>query len=308
MSARFPHLAQRLFNQPVAILPAKAEIVMAAVADRFGVTHLFSGGRPVGLSYDWDEGDRADNTPYQVLAGVAVIPVEGTLVQKLGSLRPYSGMTGYDGIRACFLDALADDGVDAIVLDVDSPGGEVAGCFDLVDLIYQSRGAKPVWAILNECAYSAAYALASAADRVIVPRTGGTGSIGVVCLHADLSQALSKAGIQVTIVRSAERKYEGNQYEPLGEDAAARLQAVVDESALLFCETVARNRDLKLARVQGTKAGTFQGAAGVDAGLAAPRMAPAAALPPRRAQHGGVAPPRPGAATPGATPWPTAPC
>jgi ClpP class serine protease len=74
------------------------------------------------------------------VAGVAVIPICGTLVQKLGSLRPYSGMTGYDGIRQAFLTALADPEVNGICLDIDSPGGEVAGCFDLVDEIYNARG------------------------------------------------------------------------------------------------------------------------------------------------------------------------
>ncbi|MCZ7176509.1 S49 family peptidase, partial [Salmonella enterica] len=79
---------------------------------------------------------QARDTGYDVVEGVAVIPIQGTLVQKLGTLRPYSDMTGYDGIRACFLQALNDSDVKAICLDIDSPGGEVAGCFDLADVIY----------------------------------------------------------------------------------------------------------------------------------------------------------------------------
>jgi ClpP class serine protease len=77
---------------------------------------------------------------YDNVLGVAVIPICGTLVQKLGSLRPYSGMTGYDGIRQAFLTAMEDPDISGICLDIDSPGGEVAGCFDLVDVIYGSRG------------------------------------------------------------------------------------------------------------------------------------------------------------------------
>lgn len=272
-------LAQRLFNVPLALHPGKAEVVMAALGERFGVSHLLSAGRPVALMpADLEDDDRSDYRPYDIVAGVAVIPVDGTLVQKLGSVRPWSGMTGYDGIRICFLDALADKDVKAIVLDVDSPGGEVAGCFDLVDTIYSARGAKPIHAILNENAYSAAYAIASAADRVVVPRTGGTGSIGVVCLHADLSQAMSKAGITVTLVRSDPEKFEGNQYEPLGKDTLARLQAEIDTSGDLFKATVARNRGVPVSKVQATKAGTFQGAAGIEAGLADDVMAPDAAF------------------------------
>ena len=116
------------------------------------------------------------------------------MVQKLGSLRPYSGMTGYDGIRQSFLTAISDPEVSGICLDIDSPGGEVAGCFDLVDEIYHARGSKPIHAILTENAYSAAYAIASAADRIHVPRTGGVGSVGVIVIHCDWSQRIKEDG------------------------------------------------------------------------------------------------------------------
>ena len=134
-----PFLAQRLFNTPLAITPAKAELVMAALADRFGITKLFrANGDAVALSeFGFSESD--DEVPdryYDVVAGVAVIPINGTLVQKSGYMRPTCGMTGYDGIRANLSMALEDDGVRAIMLDIDSGGGEVAGCFDLVDAIY----------------------------------------------------------------------------------------------------------------------------------------------------------------------------
>jgi len=168
MMDRFPHLAQRLFNQPIAIYPPKAEIVMAALADRFGIARLF---RPSGETVILDaaavftEASPARERYYEIVAGVAVIPIAGTLVQKSGEMRPYSGMTGYDGIRLNFLQALADPEVEAIVLDIDSPGGEVSGCFDLVDTIFTARGMKPIRAILNEVAYSGAYAIASAADK-----------------------------------------------------------------------------------------------------------------------------------------------
>src|SRR5258707_8549616 len=128
-------LASRLFNTPIAIAPQKEEIVMAALADRFGVTKLFrqsgdvvllaDGGAKAFLDGAAAEDDRADYRPYEVISGVAIIPIEGTLVQKLGSLHPWSGMTGYDGIRAMLSMAMNDEGVRAIVLDVDSPGGEV---------------------------------------------------------------------------------------------------------------------------------------------------------------------------------------
>jgi signal peptide peptidase SppA len=270
-----PFLAQRLFNTPLAVTPAKAEMVIAALADRLGIAKLFRPtGEAVAMSA-FDEGGDSDNDrAYDVVMGVAVIPISGTLVNKSGYLRPTCGMTGYDGIRACLSMALEDKSVKAIMLDIDSGGGEVSGCFDLVDAIYNSRGIKPIWAVLSESAYSAAYAIASAADKITVPRTGGTGSVGVICAHVDFSQALSKEGITVTMIHYGDRKADGSEYAPLSSEALKRFKADVDEMGELFVATVARNRGLSITKVRGTQATTFLGASGVDIGFADAVMAP----------------------------------
>lgn len=271
-----PFLAQRLFNTPLAITPAKAEMVMAALADRFGITKLFrASGDMLAMSELVDaEEEEPDYRHYDVVHGVAVIPISGTLVHKSGYMRPTCGMTGYDGIRANLSMALEDQSVRAIMLDIDSGGGEVSGCFDLVDAIYGARGQKPIWAVLSESAYSAAYAIASAADKVVVPRTGGTGSVGVICAHVDFSKALAKDGIAVTMIHYGARKADGNEFNPLSEEALARYQADVDKMGELFVATVARNRKLSVAKVRGTEATTFLGAEGVEIGFADAVMAP----------------------------------
>jgi signal peptide peptidase SppA len=187
-------------------------------------------------------------------------------------------MTGYDGLRQNFLTALTDSDVKAIMLDVDSPGGEVSGCFDLVDTIYNARGKKPIWAILNESAYSAAYAIASAADRIIVPRTGGTGSIGVICAHVDFSKALTSAGVKVTFITYGDRKADGHSEIPLSPEALEGFQSDIDTMGALFVNTVARNRNIAADRVRGTQAATYLGADGVTQGLADAVMAPDAAF------------------------------
>lgn len=280
MSPNYPHLAQRLFNVPLAITPGKIEVIMAVLADRMGLAKLIRpSGEVVMLSdFDIEDDGASDSKGYDVVAGVGVISVSGTLVQKNGTLRPYSGMTGYDGIRANLSMALDDDAVKAIVLDVDSPGGEVAGCFDLVDSIYGARGRKPMWSILTENAYSAAYAIASATDRIIVPRTGGTGSVGVICAHVDFSQMLSEAGIAVTLITYGERKADGNPYGPLPKEVLARFQSDVDAMGDLFVETVARNRGMKASQVKATQAATYMGASGVQVGFADACMAPSEAF------------------------------
>jgi signal peptide peptidase SppA len=279
----FPHLASKLFNTPIAIYPKKAEVVIAALSERLGITQMVRlNGTSVSLDADaaYGEAEPGSNPRggYEVVGEVAIIPICGTLVQKLGSLRPYSGMTGYDGIRQNFLMAMTDPDVKAICLDIDSPGGEVAGCFDLVDTIYNARGDKPIWSILNENAFSAAYALASAADKIVLPRTGGTGSIGVIWMHVDWSKALKGAGMEVTFVTYGDRKADGHPEIPLSKEALAAFQADIDTMGELFVSTVARNRNISVQKVRDTQAATFLGADGVSQGLADAVLAPDAAF------------------------------
>jgi signal peptide peptidase SppA len=290
MHGQFAFLSQRMFNTPLAIKREKAEVVMASLAERLGISQIgrLDGStiRPMAFGA-WDEeyvedtrAGRVVDPGYDVIpdTGVAVICVSGTLVQKLGTLRPYSGMTGYDGLRQSILAAHADTEVKAIVLLVDSPGGEVAGCFDLVDTIYGLRGDKPMWSILSESAYSAAYAIASATDRIIVPRTGGVGSIGVITMHVDWSKAISNAGIAVTFITYGDRKADFHPEIPLSKEALEAAQADIDTMGDLFVNTVARNRNLAPEAVRETQAACYMGENGVNRGLADAVMAPDAAL------------------------------
>jgi signal peptide peptidase SppA len=176
------------------------------------------------------------------------------------------------------LTALYDPAVKAIALDLDSPGGEVAGCFDLADEIFRARGEKPIWGILNEVAYSAAYAIASACDRITVPRTGGTGSIGVVCAHVDWSKALAGSGVSVTFIQYGARKTDGAAEKPLSDEARDRFQADIDVLGEMFVDLVARNRNIAAGKIRAMEAATFLGQAGVSLGLADAVMAPDAAF------------------------------
>jgi ClpP class serine protease len=290
--SRLAHLAQRLFNVPLALHPRKAEVVIGALMERLGVASMVrleaDGVVLVPMAFD-DDDDFArparssrsqPDQGYDLLGDVALIPVAGTLVHKNGTVRPYSGMTGYDGLRQALALALDDPAVAKVALEIDSPGGDVAGLFDLVDAIYGARGDKPIWAILDEVAYSAAYALASAADRIVVPRTGGTGSIGVIAMHVDMSTMLDKAGVKVTLITSdgADRKTDGHSEIPLSAEAFAAFKAQIDAMGELFYETVARNRGLKASAVKGLKAATFLGAESLEVGLADDVMAPGAAF------------------------------
>ena len=109
---------------------------------------------------------------------------------------------------------------------------------------------------------------------MIVPRTGGTGSVGVICAHVDFSKALTDNGINVTLITYGARKADGNEYLPLSKEALDRFQADVDTMGELFVDTVARNRGMAASKVRATQASTYLGANGVNIGFADAVMAP----------------------------------
>ncbi len=294
-AGRLSFTMQRLFNRPQLILPEKAEMIIAAVAERCGIASLriveqdMAGGYGVReisaaqlgeMSAFGLRGEAAGERyrGYDLVDGIAIIAVEGTLVAKLGTLRPYSGMTGYDGIYANLMAAMNDAEVRGIVLEIDSPGGEGAGLFDFVDDLYAARqasgGSKPIWAILTEQACSAALAIASSADRVIIPRTGYAGSIGAVVLHVDWSQRLKADGVTVTLIHAGKHKVDGNPYEALPDSVRVAVQRELDDLRELFITTVARNRGADAAKLRAQEAAVYRGADAVAQGLADEVMAP----------------------------------
>jgi signal peptide peptidase SppA len=182
---------------------------------------------------------------------------------KKNGIDPYCGMTGYDGIESKVRAALDDDDIKAIWFDMNSGGGEVSGCFGLCDFIYENRasnGGKLMVAMAADDAYSAAYAIASCADVVAVPPSGGVGSIGVLVVHVDESKALEMEGITATIIRSGKHKAEFNSIEPLKDDVRERVQAEIDDVRNQFVDLVARNRGLTTESVFKTEALTYMGA------------------------------------------------
>ena len=260
-------IAPRMLGTPSLIHPAYGDDIVSALTSPLGGDALADAHALDDDGYVFDRAAR-DDAGYKLIGPLAIIPVQGTLVQRAGWMDAMSGMTSYSTIRSMLDTALHDERVRAIAFDVDSGGGEVAGCFDLVDAIYEARGIKPMWAVLDECAFSAAYAIASAADTITIPRTGGAGSIGVITLHTDMSRAIDAAGLTVSIITHGSRKAEGTELQPLDPDARARIQADINTLGDLFIDTVARNRALPAAALREMQAGTFMGDQAVAAGLA----------------------------------------
>jgi signal peptide peptidase SppA len=199
-----------------------------------------------------------------------VIEISGVLVHRGGWIGQSSGQTSYEGTAAQIDAAARDPSVRAVALEIDSFGGEVAGVFDLADRIRALRAAKPVWAFVAEHAFSAGYALASQADRILLPRTGAVGSIGVVVMHADLSGQLDQDGVRVTLIHAGSHKVDGNPYAPLPDAVRDDVQREIDVLRFLFAETVAAGRGDRLSQkaALATEAQTYRGADAVAAGLA----------------------------------------
>jgi signal peptide peptidase SppA len=245
----------RLTSRPLAIAPRALETLLAA--SRVALVPQ-DGGTTRGRGYA------------VTAAGIAVVPVLGPLVARGDWLTELFGAAVYGEVGEAVEAALADPSVRGVLMKIDSPGGEVAGMFDLVDrleALRQSAG-KPLWAVASESATSAAYAIASAAERLYVTRTGEVGSIGVVAAHVDQSGADAKAGLAWTFIHAGARKLDGNPHEPLSDPARTAIQADVDALYGELVSLVARSRNLAPEAVRGTEAAIYRGRAGISAGLA----------------------------------------
>ena len=279
-------IAQRAFNTPLMVDPAKALAFLSGLGPRItGQEITFQGldveatdqtaaslpARASMFGNDLAQRHQRNGTqPFAVVDGIAVIEIAGTLVHRGAWIGQSSGLTSYEGIAAQLQAALADPGVRGIALDVDSFGGEVAGAFDLADRIRAARAQKPVHAFVAEHALSAGYVLASQADRIILPRTGAVGSIGVVALHTDMSGALDQKGIAVTLIHAGSHKIDANPYQPLPEAVHDQMQRELEVVRFLFAETVAAGRGDRLTQVAAlaTEAAVFRGTDAIAAGLA----------------------------------------
>ncbi|MGO9683901.1 MAG: S49 family peptidase [Beijerinckiaceae bacterium] len=223
-------------------------------------------GNPLGRAYE--EAGYGDEL-VERHGPLGIVRIEGSLINKGAWLGSRSGDTSYEGVQAQVMRAASDRSIKAIVYEIDSFGGEVAGLFETADLIAATAEKKKSVAVLTDFGFSAAYALAAAAGTIVMPETGGAGSIGAVTLHIDFSKQLTEDGIQVTVLSSGRHKADGNPFEPLGAEVAARIRADLDSTRDLFAETVGRYRGRRMNKQQAldTEALDFRGPEALAIGL-----------------------------------------
>ena len=249
-SASAMELASRIYNQPIAIDADSFKFFTWARADIEDIQQWMS----LAMERYADSSNAVQN-------GIATIPIRGSL---------FRGTFGgdYEAIGDALDAAVANSDVHSILLEVDSPGGEVRGMFDLANRIREARGTKPIIALADDQATSAAYALASSADEVIATPTATIGSIGVVAAHVDTSKAAEHAGVTITEVSSGSAKTALSANQPLSKLGRGILEKAVDYSAEQFFSLVSENRGIPVETIRAQQAGIFFGQEAVEAGLA----------------------------------------
>lgn len=245
-------------GQPWAILPEMLSTILSIAARETNPEAVAAKlGRPLENSYNTELRD-----------GVAILPVTGPVMRYANLFSKISGATSIDVLATDFNQAIANPDVKAIVLNIDSPGGTVAGVNEFADMIYAARGKKPIISYVSGMGASAAYWLASSADEIVIDATASVGSIGVVSVQNDDTERKAKAGIkEIQIVSSLSPR---KRPDLSTDEGRADVQAMVDSIAKVFFQTVARNRSVTTDTVLTDygQGGLLVGADAVNAGMA----------------------------------------
>ena len=257
----------RLFNSALMVAPQAVNEILSAKTT--GMKQPTSDTEKINVNNvqaftDIDTVVSQSDHGYLIAGDVAILEIAGGL-----TYRAYNWWTtSYLDIRDTFRAALSDERVQSILLLIDSPGGEVAGLFDLVDEIYNARETKPIIAVAAESAYSAAYAIASAASEIYLSDTASVGSVGVIAIHIDQTGFDNQIGVKYTTIFAGDHKNDFSPHEPLKPKCKEILQAHVDKLYDKFTAVVARNRNMSQEAVVATQAGFFMGKEAVNIGFA----------------------------------------
>ena len=256
--SKFSHLSSLVFNKPLMVTQDYAETIAVVLSDRLNLD-------VEGLQIKSDAKDQRVATTNK---GVAVIPIVGSMSHRSTGIEAMSGMTSYTTLQKQFEAAFNDPKVGSILMDIDSPGGSVAGAFDFRDYLMSKKGTKPVYALARDAMCSAAYLIGSTADKVYATQTARVGSIGVVAMHTDASGKMEKEGLKPTFISAGKFKTAGNPYEKLEGEKLKYLQDSVDESYDMFINAVADARGIDKKAIRDTEARVYGGKKAVEIGLA----------------------------------------
>ncbi len=261
-----------LFDVPMAMRQRALNSLLVSIAPRLAAANAGESGFEVPKPHAsaMNGKQRLPGGAWHAGEGIAVLPIVGPLLRRPSWLSQACGFPTYQGVTDSLVELAVMPDVRGVLLDIDSAGGEANGVFDAAEFMRKVRAqtGKRIWAIANEDACSAAYALASSASQIWLSRTAEVGSIGVMCAHIDQSERDKKAGLKWTYIYAGDHKTHGNPHEPLADDAYAAAKRDVDELQAMFVKLVSQHRGMTPGAVRATKADTFRGHAAVKVGLA----------------------------------------
>lgn len=253
------HIAQLLFNTPIMMFRPKLEVIVSAISSKIGINlspPIAPLILPVG-ALGPRENRAAPYSAYGDSSGIATIEIFGSMVKRSRGMAAESGLTSYESLEQQVMDAGTNPAIGGIFLDLDTCGGSCNGAFDLADLVYEVRKIKPVYGLANDMCLSAGYLIGAACTKLYMTQTGMVGSVGVVAIHCDQSEADSENGLKYTIVTFGDKKAFLSSHVPLSKEADAWLQADVNRLGNKFVAAVAKFRGLDEKLIRDTEAGIF---------------------------------------------------
>lgn len=235
MTGRYAHVLGFALDHPWAITRSMLQVIAGILAQRIA-----------GQDVDHAEIEAAlvnrKNLPQPRAGSVAIIPVYGVIAPRMNMLSEMSGGTTFEKLTGQVREGMGNKAVKTLVLDIDSPGGNVAGATEFARELLKARARKPVIAQIQYTGASAGYWLASCCTEIVAAPSARVGSVGVYASHDDISEALANLGVKRTYVSAGEGKVDGNEAEPLSAAARARLDAMVEEAYGQFVGDVVKGR------------------------------------------------------------------
>jgi ClpP class serine protease len=267
-------IVMRLVHRPLLMDLAHARRLFSSLAGKMNIAHLSDAQGEVALgekmrikSMAGIGGEGSDRyRPYRLVDGIAVVPVTGTLLHRYQWIDSWA--TGYDAVVRMVELAVEDPDVDGILLDIDSPGGEAAGCFDAARQLRALGEKKPLASLCNDMTLSGAMALASAAEHRYITSTGEAGSVGVAMAHWSYEDMIKNDGVEVTLIYAGEHKVDGNMYQHLPEAVYTRFKNECQDLRQEFAAIVGEHVGVSLDSVLATEAAIYRGQAAIDVGFA----------------------------------------
>lgn len=245
---RYEYILREVLSQPWAVTPEFFTHVTSLLALRASGARLTDEEIEARIAPGQERAASRAGGPRA--GSVAVMSIVGVLLPRAEVLKETSGAMSVQQIAAHFRQLVTDDTVGAIVLDFDSPGGSVSGIAEFADAVYEARSHKPIIAVANATMASAAYFIGASASTVFATPSATVGAIGVFAAHKDLSAALEKAGVKISLVAAGKNKVLGNEFEPLTDEGRAKIQTVVDAFYGQFVKAVARGRGVSQSAVR----------------------------------------------------------